>query len=193
MFGNTTTTNSDCGGVPNFNDMTNISGATCTHQGVSLMPYSAAVANNSSYYGAPGDEASIWMGPLCTCQNGAAENAAGKCPTAPSCNMEGDCGRCFEIKCDPNGTGTYSDGATRVGPRYCNVTQSVVIQVIDACPHNHPSNTWWCTDQRKNHIDISCSAMRGISGNPAAIGTTGWVNVQVRPVDCSVGLGPHAI
>jgi Lytic transglycolase len=188
MFGNVTTA-SDCGGVANFTDMTNISSANCTHQGIAIAPFSRGAANNASYYGAPGDESSIWAGPVCSCQRGAAENAAGACPQAPSCNMESDCGRCFEVRCDPNGAGTYSDGVTRVGAMYCNPNQSVVIQVIDACPHNHPTNVWWCKNQRSNHIDLSCSAMRGIAGNPNNVGAWGWLNVQVRPVNCSVGLG----
>jgi hypothetical protein len=187
MFGNHTM--GDCAGLANFSDTTNISGATCTHQGVTIATFMSGVANDASFYGAPGDESSIWMGPTCTCQQGQTENAAGMCPTAPSCNMEQDCGRCFQIKCDPNGTGTYSNGDTRMGAQYCNPNQSVVIEVIDACPHNHPSNTWWCTNQRKNHIDLSCSAMEGIIGTSQMAGSLGWVNVQVRPVDCSVGLG----
>jgi hypothetical protein len=188
MFGNVTTA-SDCGGVANFTDTTNISSANCTHQGIAIAPFSRGAANNASYYGAPGDESSIWTGPLCSCQRGASENAAGACPQAPSCNMESDCGRCFEVRCDPNGAGTYSDGVTRMGAMYCNPSQSVVIQVVDACPHNHPTNVWWCKNQRSDHIDLSCSAMRGIAGNPNNVGAWGWLNVQVRPVDCSVGLG----
>jgi hypothetical protein len=107
--------------------------------------------------------------------------------------METDCARCFEIRCDPNGTGMYSNGDTRTGTRWCNASQSAVIQVIDACPHNHPSNTWWCTTNRPNHVDISCSAMEAIAASPGSVGSWGWLNVQVRPVDCSVGLGPHAL
>jgi hypothetical protein len=190
MFGNHTS--GDCNGVANFSDTTNISGATCTHQGVTLAAYMSGVANDSSFYGAPGDESSIWMGPACMCGTGDTENAAGMCARPPSCPMEADCGRCFEIKCDPNGTGMYSDGATRKGAMYCNANQTAVIEVIDACPHNHPSNTWWCTNQRKNHIDLSCSAMEAIAGTPADVGVWGWLNVQVRPVNCSVGLGAHA-
>jgi hypothetical protein len=106
--------------------------------------------------------------------------------------MEADCARCYEIKCDPAGTGTYSDGSTRVGAMYCNASRTAVIQVVDACPHNHPSNTWWCTNQRRNHIDISCSAMKAIAGQPDRVGSWGWLNVQVRPVDCSVGVGVKA-
>jgi hypothetical protein len=35
--------------------------------------------------------------------------------------------------------------------------------------------------------------MKGIAGNPNNVGSWGWLNVQVRPVDCSVGLGPHTL
>jgi hypothetical protein len=187
MFGDHT--KNDCAGLANFTDTTQISGATCTHQGVTIAAYMSGVANNASYYGAPGDESSIWMGPTCVCDNAGTNPSTGRCVNPPSCNMEQDCARCFQIKCDPNGTGTYSNGDTRMGAQFCNPNQSVVIQVIDACPHNHPSNTWWCTDQRKNHIDISCSAMEAIIGTGEMAGSLGWVNVQVRPVDCSVGLG----
>ncbi|HEY7375417.1 MAG TPA: hypothetical protein VIF57_24880, partial [Polyangia bacterium] len=111
MFGNHTA--GDCNGLANFTDATNISGATCTHQGITLAPYMSGVANDSSFYGAPGDESSIWVGPTCACQPGQTENGTGMCPSAPTCNMEQDCGRCFQLKCDPSGTGTYSNGDTR--------------------------------------------------------------------------------
>ena len=186
MFGNISA--GDCAGVTNFSDMTSISGANCTYQGVTIDAYMSGVANNASFYGAPGDQSSIWMGPQCTCQPGQSETS-GKCPSPPACAMEQNCGKCFEVKCDPNGTGTYSNGDTRMGAMYCNPNQSVVIEIIDACPHNHPSNTWWCTNQRRNHIDISCSAMKGIIGNANNAGNWGWVNVQVRSVACGVGLG----
>lgn len=187
MFGDVNS--GDCSGVSNYSDMTNIAGATCTRQGVTIAPYNAGTANNASYYGAPGDLSGIWEGPECRCQNGDAEDGSGLCSRAPSCPMEQVCGQCFEIRCDPNGTGMYSDGATREGQNYCNANQTAVIQIIDACPHNHPSNTWWCS-REQNHIDISCSAMEAIAGNPDNVGLWGWLNVEVRPVDCSVGLGP---
>jgi hypothetical protein len=162
---------------------------------VTLATFASGVANNSSYYGAPGDLSSIWTGGECTCQPGQTANAAGVCPTAPQCPMEQDCGKCFEVKCDPNGTGQFSNGDRRdqasTGVNYCNTSASVVIQVIDACPHNHPSNTWWCTSKAANHIDLSCSALEAIAAKPTMVGSLGWLDVQVRPVDCSVGLGPH--
>jgi hypothetical protein len=65
-----------------------------------------------------------------------------------------------------------------------------VVQLIDACPHNHPNNPYWCTDARRNHIDISCSAFREITDG-RDIGKIGSINVYARPVDCSVGLGPR--
>ena len=186
MFGNIAASPaSDCSGVANFTDATMISRATCTSQGFPVATYGAGVANAASFYGAPGDLSSMWVGPLCTCP-------AGQTTCVPSCRMEGDCGRCFEVKCDPAGIGSYSDGATRVGATYCNPNQSAVVQIIDACPHNHSNNPWWCTAANPgtvNHIDISCSAMKAIAGNPAMIGNWGWLNVQVRQVDCAVGLG----
>ena len=186
MFGNHTA--GDCSGVTNFSDTTNIAQANCVaNRLVTLASYGSGVANDASYYGAPGDLSSIWSGGQCVCQGG----GTGTCPTAPSCPMEQDCAKCFEVKCDPNGTGTYSDGTTRTGSMYCNANQSVVIEVIDACPHNHPSNTWWCTSKAPNHIDLSCSALGAIAGDPTKIGAWGWLDVQVRAVSCSVGLGPH--
>jgi hypothetical protein len=187
MFGNVT--GGDCNGLANFSDMTQIRSATCTLQGVALAAYSVGTANNSSFYAAAGDLSTIWQGPTCVCPNGSTQNAAGVCSRSPSCPMEAICGRCFEVKCDPAGTGTYSDGVTRVGAMYCNPNQSTVVQIIDACPHNHPNNPWWCTTNRQNHIDISCSAMKAIAGNPNNVGAWGWLNVQVRPVPCSVGVG----
>jgi hypothetical protein len=194
MFGNDGS--GDCAGVANFSDMTNIANANCVgDRMVTLASFSAGVTNNASYYGAPGDLSSIWTGGQCTCQPGQTANAAGVCPTAPQCPMEQDCAKCFEVKCDPNGSGQFSNGDRRdvasTGVNYCNTSATVVIQVIDACPHNHPSNTWWCTSKDPNHIDLSCSALEAIAAQPSMIGNIGWLDVQVRPVDCSVGLGPH--
>jgi hypothetical protein len=76
--------------------------------------------------------------------------------------------------------------------RFCRAGQSVVVQIIDACPHNHVNNTYWCTSARPNHIDLSCSAFQQITQG-AAVGTIGYVNAYVRPVDCSVGLGPKTL
>jgi hypothetical protein len=191
MFGNHTS--GDCNGLANFSDTTNIAQANCVGDGtVTLATYSSGVANNAAYYGAPGDLSSIWAGGECTCQPPNQASTA-TCPSAPSCATEQDCGKCFEIKCDPNGTSTYSNGDTRNGASYCNASQGVVIQVIDACPHNHPSNTWWCTSKSPQHIDLSCSALEAIASTPSSVGSWGWLDVQVRPISCSVGLGPVAL
>jgi hypothetical protein len=188
MFGNSNS--GDCSGFTNFVDATNISGATCTHQGVSSSPFQTAVANNASYYGAPGDLATIWQGPQCQCQGG----GTGNCPTAPSCPMEGLCGKCVAVKCDPNGAFTLGNTTHAAD---CNRTSYVVVQIIDACPHNHPTNVastvGWCTSRQANHIDLSCSALGDISTLGTAVGRDGWLNVDVQAVDCSVGLGRHAL
>jgi hypothetical protein len=76
---------------------------------------------------------------------------------------------------------------------YCRTDQSVVVQVIDVCPHNHSNNPYWCTDQRANHIDISCSAFTEITNARQDIDNIGSLNVWVRQVDCSVGLGVKQI
>jgi hypothetical protein len=48
---------------------------------------------------------------------------------------------------------------------------------------------YWCTAARPNHIDLSCSAFAALTeGRP--IVDIGSINAYVRPVDCSVGLGP---
>jgi hypothetical protein len=64
----------------------------------------------------------------------------------------------------------------------------VVVQLIDACPHNHPNNAYWCTRARPDHIDISCSAFRALTEG-RSVGQIGSINVYARRVDCSVGLG----
>lgn len=68
----------------------------------------------------------------------------------------------------------------------------MVVTVVDACPHNPPNNTYWCTEQRPNRIDISCSAFRAIT-QEREIANIGNINVLVRVVDCSVGLGVHPL
>jgi hypothetical protein len=108
--------------------------------------------------------------------------------------MEQDCGKCVAVKCDPNGT--ISEGGYN-HDMYCGTTEYVVIEVIDACPHNHPTNVasseGWCTSRQANHIDLSCSALGGISNLGTGVGIQGWLNVDVQVVPCCLGLGPHSL
>ncbi len=191
MYGNDTS--GDCAGYPNFGDMTSIRSATCSRV-VTVASFAAGTANNASFYGATGDLSSLWVGARCSC------NGSDTCPAnqAPSCPAEqqsgGNCGICVAVKCDP--TGTFSlGGATH--DQDCNRTQYAVVQIIDACPHDHPTNVasseGWCTTRQANHVDLSCSALGGISTKGMNIGQDGWLNVDVQQVDCSVGLGLHLL
>ena len=192
MFGNDSM--GDCSGYTNFSDTTNIEDSACASNGtVAIASYSAGAANDASYYGAPGDLSSIWQGGECTCQAGTG-SGTGNCTAPPSCPMEQDCGKCVAVRCDPNGTITEG-GFTH--DQYCSTAEYVVIEVIDACPHNHPTNEasseGWCTSTQANHIDLSCSALGGISDLGTNIGQQGWLNVDVQIVPCSLGLGLHSL
>jgi hypothetical protein len=132
-----------------------------------------------TYYAAPGDLSTVWEGDIC-------DNA-----NPPHCDGQQNCGICIEIQCDPNGTYTYPGDSDPHGA-CCRTDQSVVVAVVDACPHSHPNNTYWCTEQRPHHVDISCSAFAAITQD-RPISQTGNVNAMVRVVDCSVGLGPKSL
>jgi hypothetical protein len=194
MYGNDSS--GDCSGYLNFGDTTSIDSQTCTtgQNKVTIASYSSGVSNNASYYGALGDLSTLWVGAECNC------NGNDTCPSnqAPSCPAEssvgGDCGICVAVKCDPNGTFSLS-GSTH--DKDCSSSEYVVVQIIDACPHDHPTNVasseGWCTSRQANHIDLSCSALGGISTLGMKIGQDGWLNVDVQKVDCSLGLGLHAL
>jgi hypothetical protein len=191
MYGNDTS--GDCAGYPNFGDMTSIRSATCSRV-VTVAGFVAGTANNASFYGATGDLSSLWVGARCSC------NGSDTCPAnqSPSCPAEqqsgGNCGICVAVKCDAMGTFSLG-GATH--DQDCNRTQYAVVQIIDACPHDHPTNVasseGWCTTRQANHVDLSCSALGGISTKGMNIGQDGWLNVDVQQVDCSVGLGLHLL
>jgi len=175
MFGH-----DDCAPL-GFSDSTNLNHSTCVGSGKLQLN-----GDNDTWFGAAGDLSTLWNGaPACTCSNG----SSGVCSSPPGCGGQTDCGQCVEVVC--NGTGTYSykgDGFDH--DEFCKPNTSVIVQLIDACPHNHPNNTYWCTTERKNHVDISCSAFNEIvQGRP--VGDIGFVNVYARPVPCSNGLGPH--
>lgn len=159
-----------------YQDAYSVNDGTCVSGG-----QVALNSDNRSYYGAPGDLSSIWGGPECVQQNGG----------FPACPGQDNCGQCFEIRCDPDGTHTYP-GDTDPHGAFCRTDQSVVIQVVDACPHNHPQNTFWCTSERPDHVDISCTAFRAISQG-RDVGDIGSLNVFIRQVDCGVGLGPQPL
>jgi hypothetical protein len=195
MFGNSAA--GDCSAYADngaFTDSTMIAGSACaSNKTVTIDTYSSTVANDASYYGAPGDLSSIWSGAQCMCQNGGG-TGTGDCTTPPSCPMENDCGKCVAVKCDPNGTVSVG-GQTH--DMYCDTSSYVVIEVIDACPHNHPTNVMstegWCTMRQAQHIDLSCSALGDISSLGTGIGKQGWLNVDVQIVPCSLGLGKHSL
>jgi len=153
--------------------------STCINSGaVSLN------AENQVYFGATGDLSSLWSGPPCVCQG---REEGGVCRTPPACPEQGNCGQCVEVTCNFEGRHSFqNDGLTH--DEFCRPGRSVVVQLIDACPHNHPNNQYWCTQARPEHIDISCSAFRSITVG-RDIAQIGSINVRVRKVDCSVGLG----
>jgi hypothetical protein len=156
--------------------------AACVNRGAVALD-----ARNQVYFGATGDLSSLWRGAPCSCQ-GAREE--GTCRTPPACPEQGNCGQCVEVTCNFEGRESYQgDGVTH--DEYCRAGSSVVVQLIDACPHNHPNNAYWCTAARKNHVDVSCSAFRELTTG-RDIGKIGSINVHVRPIDCAVGLGPRA-
>jgi hypothetical protein len=141
-------------------------------------------ADNAKYFAAVGDLSTLWDAPPCQCSDG---ETNGKCNSPPACPGQTNCGQCVEVTCNGTGTGSYeNDGVTH--NEFCKPNHSVVVQLIDACPHNHPNNPYWCTARHKNHIDISCSAFSSIVQG-RDIAQIGHVNVYVRPVDCGVGLG----
>lgn len=160
---------------------TNINFSACVGNGaVSLN------GDNQTWFGALGDHSSFWEGGECTCPGGQSSCV----PTCPS----DTCGRCFEVACNPGGTYYHPDDANQdTHNGLCRTDQSVVVQLIDVCPHNHSNNTYWCTDQRPNHIDVSCTAFSAITNGRQDIDNIGSLNAWVRPVDCSVGLGVKQI
>lgn len=164
-----------------FTDPTNLNASTCVSRGAVTLG-----GSNTMFFGATGDLATLWNGaPQCTCTSGG--QTQGRCSSPPACSGQTNCGQCVEVVC--NGTGTHSymnDGYTH--NEFCKPRTSVVVQLIDACPHNHPSNTYWCTTARPQHIDVSCSAFNSIvQGRP--VGEIGSINVYARSVNCNVGLG----
>jgi hypothetical protein len=153
--------------------------STCINSGaVSLN------TQNQIYFGATGDLSSLWSGPECVCPG---REEGGRCPTPPRCPDQGNCGQCIEVACNAEGRYSFqNDGLTH--DEFCLPGRSVVVQLIDACPHNHPNNQYWCTSARTEHIDISCTAFRAITQG-RDVAQIGSINVRVRKVDCSVGLG----
>ena len=156
MYGNDTS--GDCAGYPNFSDMTSIRSATCSRV-VTVANFAAGTANNASFYGATGDVSSLWVGAPCSC-NGSDTCSANQSPSCPAEQQNGgNCGICVAVKCDSSGTFSLG-GSTH--DQDCNRTQYAVVQIIDACPHDHPTNVasseGWCTTRQANHVDLSCSA-----------------------------------
>jgi len=201
MYGDVTS--GDCVSYSaNFSDHTPISTYTCVlgngPRKVTLSSYSAGQADNASYYAALGDLSDLWTvngnASACTCSGSTTSTCGG-----PSCNDEissnGACGICVAVKCDPSST--YKDSSGFSHNSACSTTSYVVVQNIDACPHNHTTNvssaSGWCTSKQAQHIDLSCSGLGDISNLGTNVGQQGWLPVSVQVVDCSIGLGKHSL
>jgi hypothetical protein len=186
----------------NFTDHTPINTYTCVRgtgaRKVTLSSYAADQANNASYYAALGDLSSLWTvngnASACTC-SGSTSMTCGGPQCAAEISATGSCGVCVAVKCDPNSTFRDSMGFSHNSA--CNSTTYVVVQNIDACPHNHTTNvsssSGWCTDRQAQHIDLSCSGLGDISNLGTRVGQQGWLPVSVQVVPCSVGLGRHSL
>lgn len=185
-----------------FTDHTPISTYTCVQgtgpRKVSLSSYNTNQANNASYYAALGDLSSLWQAngnaSPCSCNGSTTATCGGpSCPDEISSN--GSCGLCIAVRCDPDSSFRDDQGFSHNSN--CNSTTYVVVQNIDACPHNHTTNVssgaGWCTDRQAEHIDLSCSGLGDISNLGTNVGQAGWLPVSVQVVDCSVGLGPHSL
>jgi len=87
-----------------------------------------------------------------------------------------NCGRCFEIKCDP-------DGEWGKNCRGDRVQASVVVVVTDKCPCDDRNRRWCCGDEP--HFDLSFEAF-GEVGNHGG----GVISTAFRPIECpDVGRG----
>lgn len=145
-------------------------------------------ADNTKYFAAVGDLSSLWLGSPCDCS---VSERDGHCPAPPACPRQANCGQCLEVACNFEGTGSFeSNGLTH--NEFCKRGRSVVVQLIDACPHNHPNNAYWCTEEQPEHVDLSCSAFASLTRG-RAIGDIGSINVHVRRIDCAVGLGERTL
>lgn len=167
-----------------FSDGTKLEQASCVQAGLVSVG-----GSNQTYFGALGDLSTLWEGNACICDGGSQQNP---CGSPPICPNQTNCGKCIEVACNPTGTFSYkNDGHTH--NESCRTDQSVVVQLLDACPHNHPGNNYWCTTSRKDHVDISCTSFAAITQNNKPIKDIGNINVKVRLVNCNIGLGVKSL
>ncbi|KAI9136951.1 RlpA-like double-psi beta-barrel-protein domain-containing protein-containing protein [Paraphysoderma sedebokerense] len=151
---------------------TDMSTLSCTQSIRGFTPRS------NSWFGAMADKAPLYAGPACQ------PNPNGG--PYPICPNQGSCGKCYEIKC------VSKFPAENGGAQTCIPGKSVTVQIVDACPHNHPVNLGKkndnpCQDTGVNHIDLNINAFKEIANLGA-----GTIRTQIREVACT-GLGPNAV
>ncbi|MEW5307321.1 MAG: hypothetical protein WDW36_009727 [Sanguina aurantia] len=141
-------------------------------------------SGRATFYGGVGDPWTIHDG---SCGYGYIDSNVGTgdfvC-AASDCNPDfgGSCGRCYEVKCD---SGFVHDnyGQSFDRSNMCHdTTESVVVQVIDSCPCNYPTNgysnkRWCCGDHY--HLDLSIWAFERLADTK-----WGVIPLKVRTVDC---------
>jgi hypothetical protein len=109
-------------------------------------------------------------------------------PGKPSqCPMQGSCGQCYEVRCMARIDEQNGDAEVD-GRKSCKPGSSVIVRVLDACPHNHPINIEKGNKNPcragENHIDLGHQAFELIA-DPKV----GLILGEYRKVDCGQGLG----
>lgn len=100
----------------------------------------------------------------------------------PHCGTS-NCGWCYKVTND--GSAKWDSVAQGIG-------NSVVVQIIDACPHNsamnyckteQPSNQT-CTSDSTNQLDIDQNAYMTLTGEAYVAGQTPNLNIMIEPASC---------
>jgi len=169
-------------GVTTFNNYDSQGGVACS--GFT----SANNQGNSIFAAAMADGSPLWTGPKCQGTKDASKcSGKGACTncTGPACPNEGQCGKCFNVKCISSISGETSGACSG---------KTIKVKVIDACPQTHPENycktpefggtvpdNQACEANGVNALDIATTARSQLST------FQGNLNIDIETTSCWSG------
>ncbi|KAL6766931.1 hypothetical protein ACKKBG_A37945 [Auxenochlorella protothecoides x Auxenochlorella symbiontica] len=98
----------------------------------------------------------------------------------------GSCGRCYEVKCDPQSAVPDGYGQTHERSSVCyDSSKTIVVRTVDNCPCDYPNNAysnkrWCCYDNGMTHFDLSIWAYERLSDVK-----WGVMGIQYQEVPCT--------
>ena len=130
-------------------------------------------SGNSNFNESP-DPSNPYYNMYAATNSGGSEFGSGSCTggTGALCPGQQNCGQCYNIKCNPYNSNSYS--------YHCNTDAVAKVMVVDACPSSTNPSCAAATNAGLNHFDISPQALTMLTGTTES----GYISIQWQRTPC---------